>query len=129
VLHPVATRTHAALGDLPRAEQHAGEAQRVAAYWESETWRAMADAAHATVLQARGNNAEALRRFIAAAEAFERIGQRFDAARCLLWAGSVPRASTGTVDQRGLVERALRSFQKLGAATAEAQARRQLALL
>jgi ADP-heptose:LPS heptosyltransferase len=89
----------------------------------------MADTAHATVLHARGKNAEALRRFITAAEAFERIGQRFDAARCFLWAGSVPRASTDTVDRRGLVERALDSFQELGAAAAEAQARRQLALL
>jgi hypothetical protein len=67
--------------------------------------------------------------YLAAADAFQRIGQRFDAARCLLWAGSVPRASADTVDRRGLLERALTSFQELRAATAEAQARRQLARL
>jgi hypothetical protein len=86
----------------------------------------MAETACASVLQAHGDDTEAFRRYMAAAEAFERMGQRYEAARCFLWAAGIRGVETQGVDARSLVERALLIFRDLGVVTAERQARQQL---
>jgi hypothetical protein len=123
LLDPVAVETFLALGDLDRAERHAQGAERTAALWESGAWQAMAGMARAGVDQARGDHAVASERFLAAAAAFERLGQRFDAARCLLAAGQSAADAGGAQPARALAGRALTTFDALGAATAAARAR------
>jgi tetratricopeptide (TPR) repeat protein len=122
-LNPIATRTFLTLGDIDRAEYHAQEAERTAAYWESSTWRALAETARAEVDRARGDVASASQRFKSAAAAFERVDQPFDAARCLLEAGQTVTDGDDAAAARNLVGQALVVFENLGAATAAARAR------
>ncbi|HEU5315316.1 MAG TPA: AAA family ATPase [Chloroflexota bacterium] len=129
LLHPVASQVYAALGDPQRAAHHADLAARVAAHWDTGYWRAMAEMAHAAVLQARAEHQAAAQRFLAAAGAFEHIGQPYDTARCVLGAGQATAGQGDPEQARGLVQRALASFESLGAVTAAARARQDLALL
>jgi tetratricopeptide (TPR) repeat protein len=129
LLHPVASQVYAALGDPERAAHHADLAAAVAAHWDTGSWRAMAEMAHAAVLQARAEHQAAAQRFLAAADGFEHIGQPYDAARCFLEAGQAIAAQGDAEHARGLVQRALASFERLGAATAAARAQRHLAEL
>lgn len=81
--------------------------------------------ARARVERAHGNVAGASRRFQAAAAAFERVDQPFEAARCLLEAGQTVASEDDTA-ARNLAGRALVVFENLGAATAASQARELL---
>jgi tetratricopeptide (TPR) repeat protein len=127
LLDPVAVETFLALGDIGRAERHAQGAERTAAHWESGAWQAMAGMARAGVERARGDHAAASERFLTAAAAFERLGQPFDAARCLLGAGQSAADADDAQAARALAGRALATFDDLGAATAAARARALLA--
>jgi DNA-binding SARP family transcriptional activator len=127
LLHPVAAEAYAALGDLTKAEEHARAAEQVAGFWESAAWKAMAETAQASLALARDDSSQALSRFLAAADLYERAGQPFWAARCLLQAGLVRGGEVS--ESRDLLERALATFQRLGAARAEERARRNLAQL
>jgi tetratricopeptide (TPR) repeat protein len=127
LLHPTAAETYVALGDLNRAEHHARAAGEVAGQWESGSWRAMADMAQATILGARGEAGEAAESFQRAATAFGQIGQRFDAARCLLRAGQACVEAGQSGRARALFQEALSSFEELGAESARRQAERLLA--
>ena len=123
LLDPVAVEAFVALGDAARAERHAQAAERTAAYWESGAWRAMAGMARAGVEGSRGELAAAVRRYVAASAEFERVGQRFDAARALHAAGRTAATAGDGPTARSLVGRALTTFEALGAATAAARSR------
>lgn len=127
LLHPVAAEAYAALGDLPKAEEHARAAEQVASYWKSAAWKAMAETAQASLALARDDRAQAVSRFLAATDLYDRAGQPFWAARCLLQAGLVRKDQVA--EARDLLERALATFHRLGAVQAEERARRNLAQL
>lgn len=129
LLHPISAETYVAVGDLDRAERHAHAASQAARCWESGTWRAMAHMTHGTVLRARNDYDRATGVFLAAAEIFEQIGQRFDAARCVFRAAQ-SRADCGDTEQaRSLTKGALAVFRELGAETARRQAEEHLSSL
>ena len=123
LLDPVAVDAFVALGDDNRAERHAQAAERTAAYWESGAWRAMAGMARAGVEGSRGELAAAVRRYVAASAEFERVGQRFDAARALHAAGRTAASAGDGPTARTLVGQALTTFEALGATTAAARSR------
>ena len=87
LLYPVAAEAYARLGLVEAARHYAQVAADLAERWQSQSWRAMADHALGSAAWAAGDLPEAQRRLLAAAATFERIGQRFDAARCLREAG------------------------------------------
>jgi tetratricopeptide (TPR) repeat protein len=129
LLHPVGTEAYAALGNRERAEQRASEAARAAAHWESGAWRAMAEMSHAVARLSSGSAACAADHFLSAAASFERIGQPYEMARCLLM-GSQAKAQCGAVEEaRRLAGCALGVFEALGASGAAARAREQRAAL
>jgi DNA-binding SARP family transcriptional activator len=130
LLYPVAAEAYSALGDLPKAEEHARSAEEVAGFWgESAAWKAMAETAQASLALARGDWGHALSRFLAAADLYEQAGQPFWVARCLFEAGLVRARRGEWVESRDLLERAMTTFRRLGAARAEERARCELAQL
>jgi hypothetical protein len=127
LLHPVAAETYALLGDSERARDHAEQAERVAGYWESGAWLAMAEAAQGAAARAQGQSAS--QRFLAAAAIFEKVEQPFEAARCRFMAG-VDLARRGEPEAaRALFDQAQATFRRLQAVRAEEQVRRELARL
>ncbi len=129
LLDPVAVDAFLALGDEARAERHAEAAERTAAYWESGVWRAMADMARAGIEGSHGELAAAAQRYLSASAEFERLGQRFDAARALHAAGRTAATAGDGPTALDLVGRALTTFEALGATTAAARSRTLLSQL
>jgi len=123
LLHPVAAEAYAALGDVRRAKEHAEAAEETRS-WGSDAWNAMADVAGACA--SGGEDGEAAELFATAAERFERIGQPYQAARCTLQAGLALVEGGDIRSGQVWLQRALDAFQRLGAATGEARARRAL---
>jgi len=110
-------------GDVRRAKEHAEAAEETRA-WGSDAWNAMADVAGACA--SGGEDGEAAELFATAAERFERIGQPYQAARCTLQAGLALVEGGDIRSGQVWLQRALDAFQRLGAATGEARARRAL---
>jgi tetratricopeptide (TPR) repeat protein len=129
LLHPVAAECYALSDNPERAEEHARAADRVAGYWQSAGWRAMAESASASLAQAGGDPAEAERRFRAAAAMFERAGQPFWHARTVMSAGTAAAAQGEHGRARELLARAAVSFGAIGAVRAQDRAERALARL
>lgn len=125
LLHPVAAEVYARLGDKDRAEKWAQAAEHVAGHWESGAWQAMAEVAHAVV----ASGEQAATRFVAAADLFERLGQPFQAARCLAQAGLIHVERGEWEEAQRRLERALAIFQGLGASRAANHVRHELARL
>jgi len=123
LLHPVAAETYAALGDIQRAKEHADAAEETRT-WGSDAWNAMADVAGACA--SGGEDGEAAELFALAAERFERIGQPYQAARCTLQSGLALVEGGDIRSGQVWLQRALDAFQRLGAVTGEARARRAL---
>ncbi len=125
LLHPVAAEVYARLGDKDRAREWVQAAERVAGHWESGAWQAMAEVAHAVV----ASSEQAVARFIRAAQLFERLGQPFQAARCLAEAGLLQIEGGEREEARGQLERALAIFHELGASRAAKRVHHALARL
>ncbi|MBV9547095.1 MAG: AAA family ATPase [Chloroflexi bacterium] len=111
LVHPVATDTYVAVGDVERAREHATAAEAVAAHWESGAWRGLAERAHGRVRELEADYAGAEQHFLRAAEIFERNGQTYDTARCLVDAARVVAANGG--DEGALLSRAQAIFDQL----------------
>lgn len=126
LLHPIAAEAFAALGEADRAAEHAAAADRVAGFFQSAGWRAMAETALGSVALARRDTAGARARFLGAADLYDRARQPFWAARSRLQAGTA--GSDGSLD-RTLLEDAVATFSRLGAARSEERARAALGAL
>jgi DNA-binding SARP family transcriptional activator len=81
LLNPVAADAFAVLGDEGGARYHLDAATRVAGYFSSSAWRAMAESAAGSVRRLEGDRAGARDRFRAAGELYALAGQPFWAAR------------------------------------------------
>ena len=77
LLNPVAAAAFAALGDGESARYHRDAAGRVAGYFSSSAWQAMAESAAASVSQLEDDQATARQRFGEAANLYEKAGQPF----------------------------------------------------
>ena len=80
LLNPVAAGAFATLGDGDNARYYRDAAGRVAEYFSSSAWRAMAESAAGSVSRLEGDRAGARGHFGTAAELYEKAGQPF-------WAG------------------------------------------
>ena len=87
LIHPIAAEAHAGLGDPEGARPHVEATKRVAGFFESSAWRAMAVSAEASLLVAEGDRAGSNERFLAAADLYDRAGQPYWAARARYRAG------------------------------------------
>jgi ATP/maltotriose-dependent transcriptional regulator MalT len=81
LLNPMAAEAFAALGDRTSAAAYADAAMRVAGFFDSSAWRAMAESAAASVAAVEGDSARARERFEAAAALYERARQPYWAER------------------------------------------------
>jgi DNA-binding SARP family transcriptional activator len=127
LLHPVAAEAYAALGNAEAAERHAEALERLADRWQSTAVRAMAETARGSVALARGDPAEAVRQFLKASEMYEGLGEPFWAARSRRQAGHVQAESGEKAGAREQLDRAMVSFEELGANRALASTRQELA--
>ena len=93
LLNPIAAEAFATIGDRDGARAHAEAARRVATFFESSAWRAMAQSAEASVAAVEGDLAAASRRFTAAADLYERAGHSY-------WAGR-SRAQAAAAEAQG----------------------------
>jgi DNA-binding SARP family transcriptional activator len=78
-----AERVCAGAGELDRARSFLAEAERIAGMWQDGSWTGAVWEARGLLRQAEGDGEQARAMFREAAEAFERSGNRSDAARCL----------------------------------------------
>jgi len=77
LLNPVAAEAFAMLGDRASARDYGEAAARVAGYFASSAWQAMAEAAAGSVARADGDPSGARRHFDLATGLYERAGQPF----------------------------------------------------
>ena len=77
LLNPVAAEAFAMLGDGDNARYYCEVADRVAGYFFSSAWQAMAAAAAGSVSRAEGDRSGVRRHFALAADLYERAGQPF----------------------------------------------------
>jgi DNA-binding SARP family transcriptional activator len=77
LLNPVAAEAFATLGDADSARDYGEAAGRVAGYFSSSAWRAMAESAAGMVSRVDGDRSGASRHFDLAADLYERAGQPF----------------------------------------------------
>src|SRR5919201_1469363 len=84
-----ATEAFAALRDTESARAHAEAAARVAGFFDSSAWRAMAETAAAHVAAVGRDRGHARERFHAAADLYERAGQPYWTERSLRHAEAV----------------------------------------
>jgi len=87
LLNPVAAEAFSALRDADNARFYRDAADRVAGYFSSSAWRAMAESAAASVLVLDGDRAAARDRFSTASELYTSAGQPFWADRSARRAG------------------------------------------
>jgi ATP/maltotriose-dependent transcriptional regulator MalT len=81
LLNPMAAEAFAALGDRESARAYAESAERVAGFFDSSAWRAMSEAAAASVAAVERDRGRAQERFEAAAVLYERALQPYWAQR------------------------------------------------
>jgi DNA-binding SARP family transcriptional activator len=81
LLNPVAAEAFAALRDADNARYYRDAASRVAGYFSSSAWRAMAESAAGSVRILEGDRADARAHFATASELYTAAGQPFWAAR------------------------------------------------
>ena len=81
LLNPVAAAAYASLGDGDNARSYQDAAGRVAGYFSSSAWRAMAASAAASVSQLDGDKTRAREHFEEAAALYGKAGQPFWAER------------------------------------------------
>jgi DNA-binding SARP family transcriptional activator len=81
LLNPVAAAAFAALGDADNARYYRDAAGRVATYFSSSAWQAMAESAAGSVSMLEGDRAGARGHFGAAGELYGKAGQPFWAER------------------------------------------------
>jgi len=77
LLNPVAAEAFAILGDGDNARDYGEAAGRVASYFTSSAWQAMAESAAGSVSKVDGDRSGAQRHFDLAADLYERAGQPF----------------------------------------------------
>jgi DNA-binding SARP family transcriptional activator len=82
-----AAATSARNGDLQRARGFLAEAERISGMWQEGPWIGAVWEARGVLRQGEGDDAQARAMFREAAEAFERAGNRSDAARCFAAGG------------------------------------------
>jgi len=82
-----ATRAMARVGDVPAAQHHLTEAERLAGLWQGGPWHAATWEARAAVRAAQGDRAQAAALLREAGVAFQRAGRPLDADRCFAAAG------------------------------------------
>jgi DNA-binding SARP family transcriptional activator len=78
-----AAMASARAGELDRARSFIAEAERIVGMWQGGLWTGTVWEARGVLRQAEGQDEQARAMFREAAEAFERAGNRSDAARCL----------------------------------------------
>ena len=77
LLNPMAAEAYAALGDLENARYYRDAAGRVATYFSSAAWLAMAESAAGSVGMLEGDRAGARQHFVTASELYWKAGQPF----------------------------------------------------
>ena len=77
LLNPVAAEAFATLGDKNNARDYGEAAARVAGYFTSSAWQAMAESAAGSVSRVDGDRSGARQHFDLAADLYERAGQPF----------------------------------------------------
>jgi tetratricopeptide (TPR) repeat protein len=77
LLNPTSARAYAAVGDAGAARGYAEAAVRVAGFFDSSAWRAMAESAAASLAAAEGDALRAREHFETAASLYERAGQPY----------------------------------------------------
>jgi tetratricopeptide (TPR) repeat protein len=77
LLNPVAAEAFSMLGDTDNARDYSAAADRVAGYFASSAWRAMAETAAGSVSRVGGDRSGARRHFDLAADLYQRAGQPF----------------------------------------------------
>jgi len=81
LLNPVAAEAHSLLGDRDGAESYAQAAARVATFFASSAWRAMAESAAGSAAIAAGDEGRAREHFASARDLYEAAGQPYWAER------------------------------------------------
>lgn len=77
LLNPVAASAFAAIGDIDNACYYRDAADRVATYFSSSAWQAMAESAAGSVGMLGGDRAGARQHFVTASELYRKAGQPF----------------------------------------------------
>ncbi len=123
---PDAVEALALSGDLAAAESLLRLLERQAESLDTAWVRAAAARSRGAILVARGRGESALPLLRNAAESFDRLGHRPDAARAVLWCGRAYRLSRQRTSAAGAVADARARFAAMGARLWESRAAEEL---